>query len=366
LREVDPAVVETPIGYVDLQRVRSNATRVASYAKAHGLRWRPHIKTHKCREIARLQLDAGAIGITVATLREAEVMSTLTDDLLLAYPPVGDSKLERLTQLPRELDLKVALDSMQVLERLAAAAAAADRQVGVLIERDVGLERVGVQSVEEVLDLAELAQDLDGVDFCGLLFYPGQIRMAELEQDAHVRKVAALVEEMIIKLNAAGLPPEIVSGGSTPTLWQSHKFGGITEIRSGSCIFFDQEALRVGVASHNDVAYTVLATVVSTAVHGSAVVDSGSKALAKEERSANGDFGVLFDRPEVTVAALNEEHGVLDLSRTDWKPQIGEQVRIIPNHVCVSVNLQDSLLARDGDAHVMLNLEARGRGPWTG
>ena len=117
-------MVETPIGYVDLQRVRSNATRVASYAKAHGLRWRPHIKTHKCREIARLQLDAGALGITVATLREAEVMSTLTDDLLLAYPPVGDSKLERLTQLPRELDLKVALDSMQVLERLAAAAAA--------------------------------------------------------------------------------------------------------------------------------------------------------------------------------------------------------------------------------------------------
>ena len=361
---VDPAAVETPIGCVDLQRVRSNAQKIASYAEEHGLKWRPHIKTHKSREIARLQIDAGAIGITVATLREAEVMSTVTQDLLLAYPPVGSPKLKRLTQLPRELDLKVALDSAQVLEPLAAASTSAGRRVGILIERDVGLGRVGVQSVEEVVQLARLAQQLDGVDFRGLMFYPGQIRMAEIEQDAHVREVSALVEEMTIALSAAGLVPEIVSGGSTPTLWRSHNYGGITEIRSGSSIFFDLEALKVGVASHDDLAYTVLTTVVSTAVHGGAVVDAGSKALSKEVRSAEGDFGVLFDRPEVTVKALNEEHGVLDLSRTDWEPTIGEQVRIIPNHVCVSVNLQDSLLAQDGDTHVMLNLEARGRSLW--
>ena len=201
---VDPAAVETPIGCVDLQRVRSNAQKIASYAEEHGLKWRPHIKTHKSREIARLQIDAGATGITVATLREAEVMSTVTQDLLLAYPPVGAPKLQRLTQLPRELDLKVALDSAQVLEPLAAAAASADRQVGILIERDVGLGRVGVQSVEEVVQLAELSQELDGVDFRGLMFYPGQIRMAEVEQDAHVREVAALVEEMNVALDDVG------------------------------------------------------------------------------------------------------------------------------------------------------------------
>ena len=364
MRAVDPTAVEPPIGYVDLQRVRSNAKKIASYSEEHGLKWRPHIKTHKSRELARLQIDAGATGITVATLREAEVMSTVTQDLLLAYPPVGAPKLQRLTQLPRELDLKVALDSAQVLEPLAAAAASADRQVGILIERDVGLGRVGVQSVEEVVQLAELSQELDGVDFRGLMFYPGQIRMAEVEQDVHVREVAALVEEMTMALDAVGLVPEIISGGSTPTLWRSHNYGGINEIRSGSSIFFDLEALRVGVASHEDLAYTVLTTVVSTAVQGSAVVDAGSKALSKEVRSVEGDFGVLFDRPEITVKALNEEHGVLDLSRTDWEPTIGDQVRIIPNHVCVSVNLQDSLLAQDGNAHVMLNLEAKGRSLW--
>ena len=364
MRAVDPTAVETPIGYVDLQRVRSNAKKIASYAEEHGLNWRPHIKTHKSREIARLQSDAGATGITVATLREAEVMSTVTEDLLLAYPPVGAPKLQRLTQLPRELDLKVALDSAQVLEPLAAAAASADRQVGILIERDVGLGRVGVQSVVEVVQLAELAQDLDGVDFRGLMFYPGQISMAQVEKDTHGREVAALVEEMTMALGAVGLVPEIVSGGSTPTLWRSHNYGGINESRSGSSIFFDLEALRVGVASHDDLAYTVLTTVVSTAVQGGAVVDAGSKALSKEVRSTQGDFGVLFDRPEVTEKALNEEHGVLDLSRTDSEPTIGDQVRIIPNHVCVSVNLQDSLLAKDGNVHVMLNLEGKGRSLW--
>ena len=102
----------------------------------------------------------------------------------------------------------------------------------------------------------------------------------------------------------------------------------------------------------------------STAVHGGAVVDAGSKALSKEVRSAEGDYGVLFDRAEVTVKTLNEEHGVLDLSRTDWEPRIGDQVRIIPNHVCVSVILQVSLLAQDGDTHVMLNLEGKGRSLW--
>jgi D-serine deaminase-like pyridoxal phosphate-dependent protein len=140
---------------------------------------------------------------------------------------------------------------------------------------------------------------------------------------------------------------------------------GLTEIRAGSCIFFDREGLEIGVAGLDDIAYAVLATVVSTAVPGQAVVDAGSKALSKEERKGDG-FGVLLDRPEVTVASLSEEHGVLDLSESSWAPTIGERVRIIPNHVCVSVNLQEALLARDGDAHVMLPLEGRGRGPWTG
>ncbi len=172
--------------------------------------------------------------------------------------------------------------------------------------------------------------------------------------------------EMLERLSAEGLRAEIVSGGSTPTLWRSHQMSGLTEIRSGSCIFFDREGLDVGVASADDLAYTVLATVVSTAVPGCAVVDAGSKALAKESRGGGGGFGVLLDRPEVTVDGLSEEHGVLDISGSDWIPTIGERVRIVPNHVCVSVNLQDHLLAKEGDRYRLLELQGKGRGAWRG
>jgi D-serine deaminase-like pyridoxal phosphate-dependent protein len=152
-----------------------------------------------------------------------------------------------------------------------------------------------------------------------------------------------------------------VSGGSTPTLWNSHRIDGLTEIRSGSCIFNDLESATQGSASWDDLAYTVLATVVSTAVQGQAVVDAGSKALAKEMPPKEGGYGALLDRPEVRVTALSEEHGVLDLSGTDWRPRVGDRVRIVPGHVCVSVNLQDRLLALDADAVEEWALEARGR-----
>jgi D-serine deaminase-like pyridoxal phosphate-dependent protein len=361
---VDPAVIETPIGYVDLERVEANAARVVAYATAHRLAWRPHIKTHKSTTIARIQLDAGARGLTVATLREAEVMSRLTDDILLAYPPVGEAKLKRLLGLPAATDLKVALDSEAVLVALAAAAQAAGRTVGVLVEEDVGLGRVGVRDAAAVAELAQRANHLEGVDFRGILFYPGHIRMSDAEQGELLAEVAGRVRRTVEELRTIGLDPEIVSGGSTPTVWRSHEIDVLTEIRSGSCIFNDREGIDIGVARVADVAYTVLATIVSTAVPGNAVVDAGSKALAKESRGQGGGFGVLLDRPTVTVTSVSEEHGVLDLGSGEWRPRVGERVRIIPNHVCVSVNLQDHLLARTRDGHRLLALEGRGRGSW--
>ena len=357
--------IETPIGYLDLERVRANARRIADYAAEHGLGWRPHIKTHKSRAVARIQLEAGARGLSVATLREAEVMASVTDDLLLAYPPVGRAKLDRLVSLPAHVDIKVALDSLAVLAPLSERASSAGRTVGVLVEVDMGLGRVGVQSPEAAVALAREAARRPGVEYRGVLFYPGHIRMPPAEQAQPLAALADRLGELLAALEEAGLPAEIVSGGSTPTYRNSHLVPGMTEIRAGSGIFFDKEALERGTARMEDLAYTVLATVVSTSVPGRAVVDAGSKSLTKEARGA-ANFGFLLDHPEVTLAALTEEHGVLDLSGTSWIPVIGERVRIVPNHVCVSVNLQDALLAADGGAHTLLALEARGRTPWNG
>jgi D-serine deaminase-like pyridoxal phosphate-dependent protein len=362
---IDLGSVETPIGMVDIERTRANAERVATYAAEHGFAWRPHIKTHKSMGVGRVQLDAGARGLTVATLREAEVMSTLTDDILLAYPQVGHARLERMMRLPERVDLKVALDSEDVLIPLAAAAAGVGRTVGILVEQDVGLGRVGLASAEDVAALAVTVAAQEGTDFRGVMFYPGHIRVSEAEQTSSLADVSVRVGETLAALAAAGLEAEIVSGGSTPTVWRSHEIDGLTEIRSGSCIYNDREGLHLGVAGVGDVAYTVLATVVSTAVPGHAVVDAGSKALAKESRGGGFGFGVLLDRPEVVVSGVSEEHGVLDISDTEWKPRVGDRVRIVPNHVCVSVNLQDHVLVGSGEQYERMDLEGRGRGTWS-
>jgi D-serine deaminase-like pyridoxal phosphate-dependent protein len=357
--------VETPVAVLDVERVRRNAERVAAYCAEHGLAWRPHIKTHKSTKVAAIQLAAGAAGLTVATAREAEVMSQLTDDILLAYPPLGSMRLERLTSLPERVRLSVALDSDVALRALAAAASAARRTVDVLVEVDVGLRRVGVETPAEAVQLARLAQGLAGVRYRGLMFYPGHIRVRRDQQDDALRALDERLAGLLGALDAAGLAPAVVSGGSTPTLWNSHRVRGVTEIRSGSCIFNDLESAAHGSASWDDLAYTVLATVVSTAVRGQAVVDAGSKALSKEIPAREGTYGALLERPEVKVTALSEEHGVLDLSATDWRPRVGDRVRIVPNHVCVSVNLQDHVLALEGGEARLWELEARGRGPYS-
>ncbi len=353
--------VETPAGVADLAKVRANLERVVSYCSEHGLAWRPHIKTHKCTGMARLQLEAGVQGLTVATPREAEVMATVCDDLLLAYPMMGDSKLDRVMAISEDVRLTVGLDSEDALCAVASAAQRADRSVRILVEVDLGMSRVGLETTEEVVRLAGRISDFDGVEYAGLMFYPGHIRGPQEGQDAQLEVLASDLRALYEALEQAGLSPEVVSGGSTPTLWRSHELPGLTEIRSGTAIFFDREGLNIGVAESEDMAYTVLATVVSTSISGQAAIDAGSKALSKEGRGGDEGFAVLLDHPEVVVKGVSEEHGVLDLSKSDWRPRVGELVRVLPNHVCVSVNLQDELLVLVDGAVERWPLEARGR-----
>lgn len=359
--------VETPVAVVDLEKVRRNALRVVEYCREHGVAWRPHVKTHKSARIAQLQVEAGARGLTVATPREAEVMAGVTSDLLLAYPPVGDGKLDRLMALPPEVELTVALDTVEALEGLARAAEAAGRAVGVLVELDAGLRRVGVETPDAAVNLAARIRDLPGVSYRGLMFYPGHMRVPAGEQDELLGELGSRLEAFYRALEAEGLSPEIVSGGSTPTLWRSHEIPGLTEIRAGTCIFNDRDIVALGAAEPDDLAYSLLTTVVSDALSGQVVVDAGSKALSKEGfRAGGGGYGILREHPEVRVARLSEEHGVvdLDLAESDVRPAVGERLHLIPNHVCVSVNLQDYLLAVDGERVERIELEGRGRAPY--
>lgn len=222
-----------------------------------------------------------------------------------------------------------------------------------------------VQHPESAVRLARAGAEPEGVRFLGVMFYPGHIRDHVDAQGPALERLSRELALFIDALAAAGLAPEVVSGGSTPTAFALHRVPGLTEIRPGTYVFNDRTTAAIGACAWGDCAYTVLATVISTAA-GQAVVDAGSKALSREDlRSEDGSgFGVLLDRPDVTVGALTEEHGVLDLSRTGWRPRVGNRVRIIPNRVCVSVNLQDRLWGVHGETVALsFPVSARGREP---
>jgi D-serine deaminase-like pyridoxal phosphate-dependent protein len=356
--------LETPCALVDLDRLAMNLDRMASYAVLHGLSLRPHVKTHKSPRIAAEQLRLGAVGLTCATPRELEVMSDVSSDLLLAYPLLGESKLKRVMHLPRSVRLTVGLDSMIAVDALGEAAEAADRDIDVLVEVDLGMHRVGVQSAEEALALALHIRSRPLLHFAGVMFYPGHIREHVTQQEENLDRLRADIAHLLDVLRRGGVEARVVSGGSTPAAWRMHEIPGVTEVRPGTYVYNDRTTAALGACSWDDCAFTVLGTVVSTAVPGQAVVDCGAKALGREPmRGVEGEgFGALLDRPEVVVTRMSEEHGVLDLRSSSWRPRVGELVRIVPNHVCIVVHLNDTIHGVRGD-QVEANwpVAARGR-----
>jgi D-serine deaminase-like pyridoxal phosphate-dependent protein len=358
--------LETPSAIVDLDRLERNLDAAAAYAKQHDLALRPHVKTHKTAWIAAEQVSRGAAGVTCATPREAEVMSGVTDDILLAYPPVGKARAERIAGLPRDIRVIVALDSLEALIEIERVAEAAGRSIGVYVEIDMGMHRVGVADAGAALELAKRVQRSRALYYEGIAFYPGHIRESVDSQDASLERLNGTIAAALETLRAGGAEPTVVSGGSTPTLWHTHRLHGVTEMRPGTYVYNDRTTAEIGACKWDDCAFTVLATVVSTAVDGQAVIDAGSKALGREPmRGAAGEgFGNLLEHQEVIVKGMSEEHGLLDLSRTSWKPHVGEMVRVIPNHVCIVVHLNDTMHGVRGDrVERSWAVDARGRAP---
>lgn len=361
---MNPPSLATPALRVDLARVDRNLARVAGYAAEHGLAWRPHVKTHKSPEIARRQVAAGAVGVACATVRELEVMASITDDLLLAYPPVGPGRVEALVAQARTGRVGVLLDAPEAAERLGRAADAGGVTVQVLVEIDAGMHRTGVPDVTAAITLAERVARQHGLAFAGFGFYPGHLRQAGPEVDAAVRDLSALVAELLEHAARVGLPVTTISCGSTPLLWRSHEIAGMTELRAGTAAYFDRTSVLGGVCGWDDCAATVRTTVVSTAVAGQAVVDAGVKAVGREPmRGAEAvGYACVAGRPEVPLIRLSEEHGVLDLTGTDWRPRLGDQVDLIPNHACVAVHNFDAMDLRHADGREeRVPIPARGR-----
>lgn len=357
--------LNTPVPIADIGRVEHNLDRMADYAARHRLALRPHTKTHKSPVIARMQMDRGAVGLTCATPRELEVMSAVCGDVLLGYPPVSPHVARRVAAISRSVRVTVALDSAEAMHEISAAAVRAGREVDVYVEVDIGMNRVGVQSAKQASLLAKMVGNSPALNFAGIAFYPGHIRRNVEEQESQLSEVSDRLGEVIAEMDAAGVRPGAVSGGSTPTAWRSHEIAGVTEVRPGTYVYNDRTTAMLGACEWDDCALTILATVVSTSVGGQAVVDAGTKALGREPVGGTvpGEgFGSLLEHPEVIVKAMSEEHGLLDLTLTAWAPRVGDLVRIIPNHVCIAVHLFDEVIAvRDGRIVDTIPVVARGR-----
>jgi D-serine deaminase-like pyridoxal phosphate-dependent protein len=358
--------IDTPALVVDLDIFERNLNRVADYARKRGLRLRPHAKTHKSVWIGKRQLELGAAGLTVAKVSEAEVMlGAEPEELLLAFPIIGRAKLSRLMEVARRTRVTVALDSVEAARQLSEATAGADgAEIGVLAEADVGLGRVGVVPGEPLLELARAIEALPSLRFEGITFYPGHIKSLDEAGLRALKDLSALVERTLVAFRRAGIETKIVSGGSTPALFHSHEIAGLNEIRPGTYVFNDINTVRSGGCAIEDCAASILATVVSTARPGHMIIDGGSKTFSSDRPSNSADvtFGHLVEAPGARFHKMNEEHGFVDLTEAAREFRIGDRVHVIPNHVCVAVNLHEKIYGVRGETveHVW-SVEARGK-----
>jgi len=341
-----PELDATPVLVVDTDVLDRNLTRMAESAAARGLALRPHVKTHKCVEIARRQLDAGAQGLTVATVSEAEVFADAgADDLFVAYPLwVDAARGARLRALADRVRLTVGIESAAGAR---AVAAHAGTGAGVLVEIDSGHHRTGVPP-ERAGDVATAARDA-GLDVVGIFTFPGHSYGPGVPPRVAAEESAALTAAAA-SLRAVGIEPSVISGGSSPTALIEVRTDA-TELRPGVYVFGDAQQLELEAITERDVALSALATVVS-ARDDVLVLDAGSKILGADRASWATGYGRILGTPDARIVALSEHHATVRWPTDRPHPGLGDRVRVVPNHACNAVNLVDELVAVSGDVVV--------------
>ncbi|SDJ39507.1 D-serine deaminase, pyridoxal phosphate-dependent [Bradyrhizobium sp. Rc2d] len=343
----------TPCAVIDMDRVERNIARIQKACDDAGIANRPHIKTHKNPTIAKMQVAAGAKGITCQKLGEAEIMANAgIDDILISYNLLGEEKMARLGALQAKANMTVAADNSTVVAGLPKAAAASGRPLSVVVECDTGRKRAGVETPAEAIALAREIAASKGLQFAGFMMYPTETGWADAQK---------FYDEALAGVHAHGLDARIVSTGGTPNLKNLGKLKGATEHRFGTYIYNDRMQVAAGVATWDDCALHIYSTVVSRAAPERGILDAGSKTLTTDTGGLDG-HGLILEHPEAKIARFAEEHGFLDLSRSNTRPNVGDVVRIVPNHVCVVVNMMDEVVMVRGEEIIgTLPVAARGK-----
>lgn len=364
--------VEIPLGTpylsIDAARMERNILKMADLARASGVALRPHVKTHKIPAIAVKQVEAGAVGVTVAKVSEAAVMAGGgIEDIFIAYPLVTEEKIQRAVALSRRVRLIVGVDSVEGARRLSAVAEKEDHPLKVRLEVDTGLRRTGVP-YDGAVELAGEISAFDTLDLTGIYTYRGAVLDGSptLDLEKAGTEEGWLMASLAESIRSQGIEIRDVSLGSTPTAEYAARVEGVTEIRPGTYVFYDTMQARLGACSPDERAAEVVATIVSRPSPGLAVIDGGSKTFATDVQPGSEPlnlvgFGEVIGHPEAVLGRLTEEHGMLSLA-PESDLGVGDVVRIFPNHICSTVNLHDAVYLTDEGGKVEeLPVAARGK-----
>jgi D-serine deaminase-like pyridoxal phosphate-dependent protein len=369
------ADLRTPSVLIDRPRLERNLDRMQAAAHARGLSLRPHAKTHKSPELARAQIERGAVGICCAKLGEAEVFAAAgIANIRVAYP-LNPVNAERVLRLLDQTALSFIVDDLEVARAWSSVMQAAGRQVDVLVKVDVGFHRCGIDpdgrgAAEVVARVAELP----GLRFRGLLSHAGHAYGAgsESETAAIAASEARLLTDLAAAAGTLGAVVEEISVGATPTARFSMQLNGITELRPGNYIYYDRTQVALASATYDDCALTVLARVVSRPAADRVILDCGSKTLTTDQARGFGgcqgfgavlkDLSLQLPDESLLVERLSEEHATVRVLGAGCALKIGDLVRVLPNHACVVSNLVDSVwLVSGNDVLEELPIAARGR-----
>ncbi|MBD3183915.1 DSD1 family PLP-dependent enzyme [Candidatus Poribacteria bacterium] len=350
--------LDTPVLLIDMDIMESNIAKMARYFRTVNADLRPHTKTHKTPILAHKQIEAGAVGITCAKLGEAEVMAAAgIKNILIANQIVTGQKISRLVNLARYAHIMVAVDHEENIENLSRAAQQKGVKLQVLVEVNTGMNRCGVSAGESALKLAQKLDKAKNLDFTGLQGYEGHaVAIPDFdERKSAAEKALSLLAETKEILEKNGLQVNTVSGGGTGTYNISGQHPVMTEIQAGSYIFMDSYYRKV--LKDFDCALTILTTVISRPNRDMVILDAGMKTVTKE-------FGLpeVKDIKGAELTGLSEEHGKLDLSKSNLELKPGDKIEIIPSHGCTTINLHDDYYAiRDGKLEAVWNIAARGK-----
>lgn len=367
------SVPETPCLVVDESLARENIARVQQGVNAAGCRLRPHIKTHKMPYFARLQLEAGAAGITCAKVSEAEVMADGgAEDIFLAYPMVGDFRIRRALALSQRVRrLILAVDSLEGARALSAAAVAAGLPLEVRLEVDTGAQRTGVLR-DHAVDLAKAVAALPNLRLTGIYTFKSLVLHGAPTQDndAAGKEEAQLMYDAAQAIRAAGVEVQDISVGSTPTWRQAAETGLVTEVRPGTYIFGDWMLTRENCATFDQIAVRLYTTVVSTPAPGYAILDGGTKTFPMDipldaEPYHYPGYAIPIGKDgqpdwNLQLRRMNEEHGILTAQNGETGLTVGQVLELVPIHVCTAVNMQNHVFVAQDGALRPMDVAARG------